>query len=136
MGDRSWWIFVKGDSFYWSYEAIASAGQGLDESGIAGGVSEGFADAVDRGVYTVFVVDEGSVGPQLAGDLFSGEEFAWPLQEHEEDLEGLGVQLDADALTAEFAQWCVCFKYSEAVAPVWLWVGHVSCQVYSSECRS
>ena len=56
------------DAFHGSDEAIAAAGQGLDESGAAGGVAEGFADAVDGGVDAVLVVDKGAVGPELAGD--------------------------------------------------------------------
>ena len=63
-----------GDSLDGGYEAVASAGEGLDEAGAGGGVAEGFADAVDGGVDAVFVVDEGAVGPELAGDLFAGEE--------------------------------------------------------------
>ena len=105
-----------GDSFYGGYEAVAAAGEGFDEAGAGGGVAEGFADAVDGGVDAVFVVDEGTVGPELAGDFFAGEEGSGLLEEHAEDLEGLGVELDADALLAELSGGSVGFKDSEAIA--------------------
>lgn len=73
----------------------------------------------------MFVVDEGSVWPECAGDLFASEELAGPLQKHEEHLEGLGVQLNADALPTEFAESGICFEYSEAVASGWLIVEHI-----------
>ena len=108
-----------GDSFYGGYEAVAAAGEGFDEAWVGGGVAEGFADAVDGGVDAVFVVDEGAVGPELAGDLFAGEEVAGPLEEQAEDLEGLGVELDADALLAELSGGGVGFEDSEAIALRW-----------------
>ena len=67
------------DAFDGCDEAIASAGQGLHKSGIAGIVAERFADAIDGRVYSVFEVDEGSVRPQLASDLFAGEQLAGPI---------------------------------------------------------
>jgi hypothetical protein len=84
----------------------------------------------------VLVVDEGSVGPEGASDLLACQELAGPGQEHEEHLEGLCVEFDADALSAKFAEGAVRFEYSEAETPGWLWVGHIlwlSWPVYSSE---
>ena len=114
------------DAFDGGDEAVAAAGQGFDEAGAGGGVAEGFADAIDGGVDAVFGVDEGAVGPELAGDFFAGEEFAGAVEEQAEDLEGLGVELEADALAAELAGGGVGFEGSEAIARVgWLWAGHV-----------
>ncbi len=72
----------------------------------------------------MFVVDEGAVGPELTGDLFAGEELAGVREEEGEDLEGLGVDLDADALAAQLAGGGVGLEGSEAVAPGWAGVGH------------
>ena len=119
-GGWSRWILAGDDPFNGSHEAIAAAGQGLNESGIAGRVSEGLADAIDGGVHAVLVVDEGAVGPQLAGDFLARQQLAGPLQEQQEHLEGLRVQLDADALPAQLSGGGVCFKGSEAIAPGWL----------------
>ena len=57
------WISVECDPLHGSHEAIAAAGQGLNESRIAGRISEGFADAIDRGVDAVLVIDKSAVGP-------------------------------------------------------------------------
>ena len=45
----------------------------------------------------MFVVDKGVTGPELAADLFAGEDLAGALQQQEEYLEGLRVELYADA---------------------------------------
>ncbi len=44
---------------------------------------------------------------------------AGPLEEQAEDLEGLGVELDADALVAELSGGGVGFEDSEAIALRW-----------------
>ena len=91
------------DAFDGGEEAVAAAGEGFDEARVAGLVAEGFADAVDGGVDAVLEVDEGAVGPELAADGFAGEDLAGALEQHGEDLEGLRVELDAEALAAEFS---------------------------------
>ena len=118
-----------GDGVDGGDEAVAAAGEGFDEAGVGGLVAEGLAEAVDGGVDAVFVVDEGAVGPELAGDLLAGEEFAGAAEEQAEDLEGLRVELDADALAAELAGGGVGFKGAEAVAPGWGWGGHLKASV-------
>ncbi len=65
----------------------------------------------------MLVVDEGSVGPEVLRDFLSRQEFARPLQKHQEDLEGLDVQLNADTLFAKLSRCGVGFKHSEAIAP-------------------
>ena len=80
----------------------------------------------------MFVVDKGSVGPECAGDLFASEEFAGPLQKHEEHLEGLSVEFDTNAFSTKLAKGAVGFEYSEAVAPGWLWGDRVSHTVNGS----
>jgi len=85
---------------------------------------QGLADAVDGGVDAVVEVDEGAVGPEVGGDLFAGEEFAGVGEEEGEDLEGLRVELDADALAAELAGGGVGLEGAEAVAPGGGGVGH------------
>jgi hypothetical protein len=116
---------VFSDAFYGGYEAVAAAGEGLDEAGTGGGVVEGFADAVDGGVDAVFGVDVGAVGPEVTGDLVAGEKLAGAIEEQAEDLERLGVEAKADALAAEFAGGDVGLEGSEAIAAGWCWAGHV-----------
>jgi len=64
----------------------------------------------------VLVVDKGSVGSQFAGDFFTREQLAGPVEEHEEHLEGLGIQLNAQALAAKLSRGGVHLKDSEAIA--------------------
>lgn len=117
------------DEFDGGDEAVAAAGEGLDEARVAGGVAEDLADAVDGGVDAVVEVDEGAIGPEGAGDLVAGEDLAGVLEEQKEQLKGLGVELEAKALAAQLAGGSVGFEGSEAVAPGWLRVGHGSRQV-------
>ena len=45
-------------------EAIAPAGNRLDVTGLRGGIAEGFAQLVDRGVEAVVEVHDGVVAPE------------------------------------------------------------------------
>ena len=74
-------------------------------------------------------VDEGAVGPEDGGDLFAGEDVGGALEEEGEDLQGLGVELDAEAAAAEFAFGGVEFEDAEAVERGWRLVGHEVNQV-------
>jgi hypothetical protein len=46
-------------------------------------------------------------------------------EKHEEHLERLRMQLDADPLPAKLSMDGIRFKYSEAIATSWLWVRHI-----------
>ena len=71
----------------------------------------------------MFVVDEGAVRPELAGDVFAGEEGAGLHRgSMQRTWKELGVELDADALFAELSGGGVGFEDSETVALRWrLW---------------
>lgn len=69
-------------------------------------------------------VDEGVAGPELASDLVAGEDLSGAGEEEDERLEGLRVELDADAGAAEFAGGGVGLEGAETEAPGWGWVGH------------
>lgn len=64
----------------------------------------------------MFGVDESAVGPELASDLVAGEQLAGAIEKHAENLEGLGVEAEADALAAELAGGGIGFEGSEAIA--------------------
>jgi len=123
MGGFGGNLFDRGD------EAVAAAGEGFNEARVVGGVAEDLADAVDGGVDAVVEVDEGAVGPEGAGDLVAGEDLAGALEEQKEKLEGLGVELEAEALAAQLAGGGVGFEGSKAITPWWLRIGHGSRQV-------
>ena len=115
---------IEPDFFDGRDEAVAAAGEGFDETGIAGSVTERFAEPIDRGVDAVFVVDEGSFGPEFAADFLAGEDFARPVQEHAEDPEGLRVEFDAESLTAQFTGGKIDFEGAEAIAGRRPGIGH------------
>lgn len=48
-------------------------------------------------------IDEGLGAPEALAHFFAGDEIAGALEEHEQDLEGLGVKFHADAVLAELA---------------------------------
>ncbi len=100
-------------------EAVAAAGEGFDEARVARLIAQGFADAVDGGVDAVVEVDEGAVGPEGAGYFIAGEDFVGSLEQHQQDLEGLDVELDADALLAQLAGGGVGLEDAEAIALRW-----------------
>src|SRR5260370_1636002 len=83
----------------------------------------------------MFVVDEGTVGPQLPRDFLSRQQFAGALQKHEEHLKGLHVHFNADTLLAKLSRCRVCFKHSEAIASSLPWVRHVFGPVYLIRAR-
>ena len=65
---------------------------------------------------------------QSSREILAREQFAGALEQQEQHLEGLRVELDADALAAKLSGGGVGFKGSEAIAPGWRWVGHVDDQ--------
>ncbi len=81
-------------------EAISASRQRLDKSGVIGGISQRFAQLVDRRVQTVVEIDEGIGGPVLITQFFASDHFARPLQEDGEDVKGLLLKLDPHALLA------------------------------------
>jgi hypothetical protein len=115
---------MKINDFDGGEEAVAAAGEGLEEAWVGSGVAEGFSDAVDGGVDAVLEVDEGAVRPELTGDFFAGEKLAGARKEEAENLEGLGVELDTDALAAELAGGGIGLECAEAIASGWGWGGH------------
>jgi hypothetical protein len=128
------------DSLDGSEETIAAAGESFDESRTAGRVAEGLANAVDRRVDAVLVVDERALWPKHAGDLVARNQLARLLEEHEKNLEWLGVQLYAHPLPAQLARGGIRFKDSKAIAlcrpKVAFQVRHVFRSVYPMENRA
>ena len=93
QGDR-WLSSADGDCG--CDEAVAHAGDGLDELGIFGVVAEKMAELADGGVDAVLGVDEDFAGPEALGDLGAGDELALPGGEQDEQLHRLA--LDAQGI--------------------------------------
>jgi hypothetical protein len=96
-------------------EAIAALGERFDELRICGGVAQGFANLVDRGVETVVEVDESAVGPEGLLDFGAGNEFARAAEQHQQDLKRLALDGEAAALFAELSRFFVGLESTEAV---------------------
>jgi len=76
----------------------------------------------------VFRIHKDAVGPKLMRDFFSRDQLSGTFEEHGEDLEGLPVHLDADALAPQLSGGSVGFKDAETIAPGWLKFSHgLSC---------
>jgi hypothetical protein len=67
-------------------EAIAEAGDGLDEARVIGVVVEGVADLADRAVDAVVGVGEDALAPDLLHDLLAAHQLAGLLREKQQDL--------------------------------------------------
>lgn len=96
-------------------EAVSAARERFDEAGIGGGVAEGFAQLVDRGVEAVIEIDEGVRGPESLAEFFAGDDFAWTFEKSEQDLERLLLQAEAFVGLAKFAGARVCFELIETI---------------------
>lgn len=62
-------------------------------------------------------VNEGVGGPESCAEFFPGHGFSAAFQQHAKDLEGLILQLDADAAFAQFRFLKINFEDSEANEP-------------------
>jgi hypothetical protein len=82
-------------------EAVALAGDGLEEARVVGVFAEGVADFADGGVDAVFGVDEDLGVPEGAGDLGTGDEAAAGGGEEDEELHGLAFEAQGDAAAAQ-----------------------------------
>ena len=95
-------------------EPIAAAGQCLDESRMLGIVTKSRAQAFDRGVQCVLEVDERAVGPEPALKFFAGNDIAWPLKHHAEDLARLLLKANPLRGRAQLTRAHIQFEVREA----------------------
>jgi len=51
----------------------------------------------------VVEIDEGLGAPEALTHFLAGDEFGGVIQEHDQDLKGLGVQFDTDPMLAELS---------------------------------
>jgi hypothetical protein len=60
-------------------EAITTSTDGLDISGMLGGIVQRRTELVDGAAEIVVEIDEGPVRPQSFAQLFAGDDLPWPL---------------------------------------------------------
>ena len=97
-----------------SQEAVASAGQRLDEPGVGGGVSDGLPQAVHRGVEAVVEIHVGVGAPQGLTQLLAGNHLPGAGEEDAQDFEGTPAERHPLAGLAQVARGQVCLERPEA----------------------
>ena len=83
------------------HEAIPSAGNGLNETGLLGIVLEDLADLADGAVDAVVHVEEGALAPDPLGDLLPADQLARPLGQEQENLQRDPLELERPARAPE-----------------------------------
>src|ERR1043166_5449122 len=89
------------DSLHRSDEAIAAAGQGLDVTGLLGGIRERLPDPPDAEGQALLEIHEGVAAPDFPLDLLSGNDLATVSGKQDQDFEGLPLQVDHPASLAQ-----------------------------------
>ena len=84
-------------------EAVAATRNGFHEAGALGGVAKGLTDLVDRLVEPVIEIHESVCGPECFLDLLASDDLAGVLEQHRQDLEGLFLKTNSQAVLAQFA---------------------------------
>ena len=95
-------------------EPVSAPVERLDEPRTIGVVAERRPQTFDRGVQPVLEVDERTVRPEAAPQLVARQHLARLLQQHDEHLERLILQPQADAVLAQLARPHVELESSES----------------------
>jgi hypothetical protein len=82
-------------------EAVAAAGQGLDEPWTPRIVAECRADRCDAEVQAAIELDEGGAAPDVAAKVVPAHDLTGPNHEEREDLQGLSGEMDEAALETQ-----------------------------------
>lgn len=83
-------------------EAIAAADDGVKIVRLVGIVGESAADLANRGIDSLFDIDEHIfAAPQLGGDLAAGNQLSPVVDEKHEQLQGQALEADGNTAAAE-----------------------------------
>src|ERR1700675_3435270 len=89
--------------FYLREEAVTSTRNSFYEARTFCGVAEGLADFADRFVEPVVEIHKGICGPECFLKFFASYDLAGVLKQHGQDLEGLFLKANSQAVLAQFA---------------------------------
>jgi hypothetical protein len=84
-------------------KAVAPLRMGLDESGLLGGIAQRIAQPLDGVVQTLFKIDKGIGGPDLALQLFASDQLSWMFQKDLKDAKRLVLKSDPGTVLANLA---------------------------------
>ena len=105
------------DNFNLREEAVAATSNGFHKAGTLGGVAEGLTDFADRFVEPVVEIHESVRGPELLLELLASYDLAGMLEQHRQDLEGLFLKPDSQAVLAQFASAKIQFENPKTEPP-------------------
>jgi len=91
-------------------EAVAATRNGFHKAGTLGGVPEGLADFADRFVEPVVEIHESVRGPEFLLKLLASYDLAGVLSQRRQDLKGLFLKPDSQAVLAQFARAKIQFE--------------------------
>src|SRR4029077_8746003 len=86
-----------------SEEAVAASSKGFHKTGSFGGVPQGVTDFAYRFVEPVIEIHESIRGPEFFLKFLASYDLAGVFQQHRQDLKGLLLKPDAQAVPAQFA---------------------------------
>src|SRR5215469_2486063 len=105
------------DNFDLREEPVAAASNGFHKAGTFGGVAEGLTDFVDCFVEPVVEIHESVCGPKFFLKFLTGYDLAGVLKQHYQDLEGLFLKPDLQAVLAQFARTQIHLEDAESESP-------------------
>jgi hypothetical protein len=94
-------------------EAVTAARQGLDKTGAFRGISQRFADLVDRYIQSLIEINKCVAGPDLVPKLVAGDDSAVLFQQRSEYLEWLILQTNLRPILAKLPAREVGFEDSK-----------------------
>jgi len=103
-------------------EAVTASRNGFHEAGAFGGIPERVTDFVYRFIQTVIEIHESVRGPELLLKFLASYDLAGTFQQHGQELEGLLLQPDAQAMFAQFSSAKIHLENSKPDSPVGLMV--------------
>ena len=104
-------------SFDLREEAVAATSNGFHKAGTFGGVAEGITDFVDRFVEPVIEIHKRVCGPEFFLKFLATYDLAGVLKQHRQDLEGLFLEPDSQAVLAQFASAKIQLENSKTEPP-------------------
>ena len=96
-------------------KTIADAGESLDKARVLGSIANRLPQLLHRRIQAVLEIDKRVGRPQRCAQHIAGHHFSPHLQQHDQDLEGLTLQLDADAVFAQLRRIGENLKIAETI---------------------
>src|SRR5580700_5596439 len=89
--------------FYFREEAVAATRNSFYKAGTFGGVAKGLTDFVDSFIEPVVEIDKGVLRPEFFLKFLASYDLAGALNQHRQELEGLFLKANPQAVLAQFA---------------------------------